>query len=129
MKVPGLPWVFRDPGGPGLLLWASNAGGIGVNILHTMWNRKEISNASTSVIKGCEPHSGSKVISRDMRHPEGGISVGIEGSHFCNNPLPPFPYRCSMWVKSPLEHPLRNSRLSLTQAHLSCGCPPTFAPV
>ena len=66
MKVPGLPWVSRDPGGPGLLLWASNAGGIGVNILLTMQHRKNISNAGTSVIKGCEPHSGSKVISRDM---------------------------------------------------------------
>ena len=32
-------------------------------------------------------------------------------------------------VASPLEHPFRNSMLSLTQAHLSCGCPPSFAPV
>ncbi|XP_060260269.1 pregnancy-associated glycoprotein 1-like [Ovis aries] len=34
-----------------------------------------------------------------------------------------------MWVTSPLEDPLRNSRLYLTQAHLTCGCPPSFAPV
>ena len=88
-----------------------------------------MSNASTSVIKGCELRSGWKVIWRDMWHPEGGISVGIEGSQFCTNPLPPFPCSCSMWVTSPLEHPLRNSRLSLTQAHLSCGCPPSFAPI
>ena len=59
--------------------------------------------------------------------PEGVISVGTEGSQFCTNPLPPSPYRYSMWVTSPLEHPLRNSRLSLTQAHLTCGCPPSFA--
>ena len=28
-----------------------------------------------------------------------------------------------------MEHPLRNSRLSLTQDHLIYGCPPSFAPV
>ena len=55
--------------------------------------------------------------------------MGIEGSQFCTNSLPPFPCSCSMWVTSPLEHPLRNSRLSLTQAHLSYGCPPSFAPI
>ena len=51
----------------------------------------------------------------------------IEGSQFCTNPLPPSPCSCSTWVTSPLEHPLRNPRLSLIQAHLSCGCPPSFA--
>ena len=56
------------------------------------------------------------------------MSVVIEGSQFCTNPLPPFPCRCCMWVTSPLEHPLRNSGLSLTQVHLTCGCPPCFAP-
>ena len=61
--------------------------------------------------------------------PEGDISVGIEGSQFCTNPLPPSPCRCSKWITSPLEHPLRNSRLSLTQSHLTCWCPPSFAPV
>ena len=55
--------------------------------------------------------------------------MGIEGSQFCTNPLPPSLCSWSMWVESPLEHPLRNSRLSLTQAHLTCGCHPTFAPV
>ena len=55
--------------------------------------------------------------------------MGIEGSQFCTNPLPAFPCSWSTWVTSPLEHPLRNSRLSLTQAHLTCGCPLTFAPV
>ena len=55
--------------------------------------------------------------------------MGIEGSQFCTNPLLPSPCSCSTWVTSPLEHPLRNFRLSLTQAHLSCGCPPSFAPV
>ena len=53
--------------------------------------------------------------------------MGIEGSQFCTNPLPPSPCSCSTWVTSPLEHLLRNSRLSLTQAHLTCGCPPAFA--
>ena len=80
------------------------------------------------MIKGWELHSGWKVISRDMWHPDGGMSVGIQGSHFCTYPLPPFPCSFSMWVTSPLEHPLRNSRLSLTQAHLTCGYPPSFAP-
>ena len=55
--------------------------------------------------------------------------MGIEGSQFCTNPLPAFPCSWSTWVTSPLEHPLRNSRLSLTQAHLTCGCPPTFVPL
>ena len=55
--------------------------------------------------------------------------MGRKGSQFCTNPLPPSPSRCSMRVASPLEHPFRNSMLSLTQAHLSCGCPPSFAPV
>ena len=54
--------------------------------------------------------------------------MGIEGSQFYTNPLPSSPCRCCTWVTSPLEH-LRNSRLSLTQAHLTCGCPPYFAPV
>ena len=54
--------------------------------------------------------------------------MGIEGSQFCTNPLPAFPCSWSTWVTSPLEHPLRNSRLSLTQAQLTCGCPPTFVP-
>ena len=54
---------------------------------------------------------------------------GTEGSQICTNPLPPSPCSWSTWVTSPLEHPLRNSRLSLTQAHLTCGCPLTFAPV
>ena len=56
------------------------------------------------------------------------MSVGIEGNKFCTNLLPPFPCRQYMWVTSPLEHPLRNSKLSLTQAHLTCGYPPSFAP-
>ena len=43
-------------------------------------------------------------------HTEGAMSVGIEHSHFCNNPLSPFPCRCSTWVTSSLEYPLRNSR-------------------
>ena len=55
--------------------------------------------------------------------------MGTEGCQLCTNPLPPSPCRCSTWVKSPLEHPLRNSRLSLTQDHPTCGCPPSFAPV
>ena len=55
--------------------------------------------------------------------------MGIEGSQFCTNPLLPSPCRCSMWVTSPLEQPLRNSRLSFTQAHQTCECPPSFAPV
>ena len=55
--------------------------------------------------------------------------MGIEGSQFCTNPLYPSPCSFSMWVTSPLGHPLRNSRLSLTQAHLTCGCPLSFAPV
>ena len=55
--------------------------------------------------------------------------MGIDGSQFCTNLLSASPCRCSTWVTSPLEHPLRNSRLSLTQAHLTCGCPLTFAPV
>ena len=55
--------------------------------------------------------------------------MGIEGSQFCTNSLPAFPCSWSTWVTSPLEHPLRNSRLSLTQAHLTCGCPPTFVPL
>ena len=55
--------------------------------------------------------------------------MGIEGSQFCTNPLPPSPCSWSTWVTSPLEHPLRNSRLSLTQPYLTCGCPPSFAPV
>ena len=63
-----------------------------------------------------------------MWHPEGSMSVGIEGSQFGTNPLPPFPCRWNMWLTSPLEHPLRNSRLSLTQAHLTCGCTPSYAP-
>ena len=49
--------------------------------------------------------------------------MGIEGSQFCTNPLPPSPCRCSMRLTSPLEHPCRNSRFSLTQAHLTCGYP------
>ena len=53
--------------------------------------------------------------------------MGIEGSQFCTNTLPPFPCRQYMWVTSPLEHPLRNSRLSLTQAHLTGGCTLSFA--
>ena len=53
--------------------------------------------------------------------------MGTEGRQFCTNPLPPSPCSCSTWVTSPLGHPLRNSRLSLTQAHLTFGCPPTFA--
>ena len=55
--------------------------------------------------------------------------MGIEGSQFCTNPLLPSPCRCSMWVTSPLEQPLRNSRLSFTQAHQTCECPPSFTPV
>ena len=55
------------------------------------------------------------------------MSVGIEGSQFCTNPLTHFPCRWSTWVTSQLEHPLRNYRLSLTQHHLTCGCPPSFA--
>ena len=91
--------------------------------------KEKISNASTSVVKGCELRSGWKVISRDVRHPGGDISVGREGSQLCTNPLPLSHCRCSIWVTSPLEHHLRNSRLSLTQAHLTWGCPPSFAPV
>ena len=59
--------------------------------------------------------------------PEGDISVETDGNQFCTNPLSPSPCRYSMWVISPLERPLRNSRLPLTQAHLTCGCPPTIA--
>jgi len=55
--------------------------------------------------------------------------LGIKGSQFCTIPLLPSPCSCSTWVTSPLEHPLRNSRLSLIQAHFSCGCPPSFATV
>ena len=54
--------------------------------------------------------------------------MGIEGSQFCPNLLTAFPARYSTWVTSPSEHPLRHSRLPLTQAHLICGCPPSFAP-
>ena len=133
MKAPGLPWVPSSPGGAVIMPLGSHAGdttsmpGHRVNILHTMQYRKNISNADTSVMKVCELHGGQKVISRDMRHPEGDITVGIEGSQFYTNPLTPSPCRCSTWVKSPLEHPLRNSRLSLTQAHLTCWCPPSIA--
>ena len=55
--------------------------------------------------------------------------MGIEGSQFCTDLFPPFHCRCSTWVTSPLEHPLRNSRLSLTQPHLSCRFSPSFSPV
>ena len=55
--------------------------------------------------------------------------MGIEGSQFYTNPLPSSPCRCCTWVTLPLEHPFRNSRLSLTQANLTFGCHPSFAPV
>ena len=66
--------------------------------------------------------------SQEMWHPEGGIRAGIEGSQLCTDLLPPFPCRCSTWVTSPLEHPLRNSGFSLIQARLTCGCPLCCAP-
>ena len=88
---------------------------------------KNISNAGTSGTNIRALHGGYKVISRNMWHPEGGNSVGMLDSQICTNPLTPCPCRWSMWVTSPLEHPLRNSRLFLTQAHLTCGCPPPFA--
>ena len=68
-------------------------------------------------------------LSGDMWHPEGGSSLGIKGSQVCTNQPPFGPHSCPMWVTSPLEHPLRSFRLSLIQAHLTCGCPPSFATV
>ena len=55
--------------------------------------------------------------------------MGIEGSQFCTNPLPPSPCSWSTWLISPLEHPLRSSGSSLTQAQLTCGCPASPVPV
>ena len=64
-----------------------------------------------------------------MWHPEGGSSVGIEGSQVCTNQPPFGPHSCPMWVTSSLEHPLRSFGSSLKQVYRTCVCPLSLAAV
>ena len=133
MKAPGLPWVSSGPGGPVVIPLCFQCRRYHFN---ARWESISCIPCSTGKYIKCrhlcdQSQWAAQWLESDLKryvNPEGGMSMGIEGSRFCTNTLLPFPCRWCMWVTSRLEHPLRNSRLSLTQAHLTCGCPPSFAP-
>ena len=63
--------------------------------------------------------------------PEGGRMLWTEGSQAAQSALTSLldPCRWPTSSTSPLEHPLKSSKSSLTPAHLTCGFPPSTAKV